>query len=184
MPRPDGNRQRVLFADEHSVFLYDRAAKKTKTILQTPELSFLWPDWLDEDHILVMCKSESDTGHLLVASVVDDSSRELCDNVCNDMPFTLSADRTLVAAVFGSGEEAADMQVGVVDIPTGDRKLMTEEPNGAGFGTLSPDGKRLAYMSPPELESDAGSPVVIYVVDLETKEKTTAWSNAPKKTEE
>lgn len=109
-----------------------------------------------------------------------------CENVYGYLPLSLSPDGKSVAVTISPDSKGKTAQVAIVDVKTGEKKILTgeafassERPDvlvtrGAGFAVFSPDGKQIAYLSPPDVDNEAA---MVRILNLETGRKITVWRN-------
>ena len=179
-PVPDSSRSQFLVSGEDGLLLFDKSTRASRA-LYTPEesddMDVWWPTWVDDNSIVFALFSDQGgkeaDGALVRYSLADNSMKVLCEHVYGWYPLSLSPDRKTVAGAYWTDEEEEILQVATVSVVTGEKKVLTDEPFSAGFAAFSPDGSRLAYMTPPTVDDHAA----VRIIDIETGRKSGVWRN-------
>ncbi len=164
-----------------------KTGKVTRVVTGFDRFTFYWPQWLDEDTMLSIRLSEKDAegeeffGTLVRHDLENRVTTALCKKAFAYDPPSLDEERTkAVVTVFTGdiekdedGESLGVWQLALVNIASGETRMLNEEPLGAGMAVLDPSGKRVAYTSPLEF----GEATIIRILDLETNKTTTVWRN-------
>ena len=126
---------------------------------------YSWPMWVARDTIIFLRKVQGDddqVARLMIGDVQKGTARELCEGVnIWDVP-SVNAERTeaaVMAFVGGAEEDAStgdayNWQVVSVNLKTGEKRILTDEPLGAGLSAYNPKANKIAYMTPPDFECD------------------------------
>jgi len=184
-PRVDENEKRAVIALDQGLCLLDLDSGSTRTLLLDPkEREIWWPAWVDDETVLCFLEeggqNSNAVGDLVTCSIDEATTRLICrDAYIGYPPYppSLSPDRkSVVTAIVrrdlgGDLEEdwRATFQAASIELSTGRLSWLTDAPFGVFSPTLSPDGKRLAYL---HMATDGG---LLEVLDLETRRRTVAW---------
>ncbi|HUT24048.1 MAG TPA: hypothetical protein VM492_06890 [Sumerlaeia bacterium] len=187
-PRVDKDEKRALIVVEYGLQLLDLDSSSTRTLIaDAKERNCWWPLWLDDETALYLLAegegNEGMIGDLVACSVDDATTRLLGRDVHIFYPPSLSPDRKSVVATVGRRNAEGDLdedwreayQAASIDLATGELTWLTDAPFGAFSPTLSPDGKRLAYL---HMATEGG---LLEVLDLETRRRTVAWRDDPER---
>ena len=189
MIAPDASRSRILLSGEGGLLLFDRDKNTSRILYRVEKETVWWPTWVDSSRILFAACPESShdpVGALVSYSLDDGTSRVLCDNVYGYFPLSLSPDGNSVAVPVSADPKGTTAQVAIVNVTTGEKRIVTgegfvspERPDvlvtrGAGSAVFSPDGKQIAYLSPPDLDNETA---MVQIVNLETGKRITVWRN-------
>jgi len=178
-PTPDSSRSRFLLSGESGLLLFDKNTRASRVLYAGAAKEFdwriWWPTWVDDESIVwAVVREEDGMGELVHYSLAGGTTKVLSDHVYGFYPLSLSPDGKSVAVTYWPDLEEENLQVALVDIATGKREMLTNEPFSAGFAAFSPDGTRLAYMTPPVIEND---PAAVRILDIATGRKSGVWRN-------
>lgn len=181
-PVPDESGSRVLLSVENGLGILD-VTKGAVEMAIRPDPSHGVGDarWLSGERT-ILCQQvsqgsiEGDLTDLCVYSLDSKTSRTLQRNLIPTFPTVLSPDRRwLAATILESGgamnyENYGDapptmMQLALINVATGEEKIVTDEIMGAGYPAFDPKGKKIAYFSPP-----VGG--FLHILDLKSTERT------------
>ncbi|MBD3266087.1 hypothetical protein GF373_05405 [bacterium] len=167
---PSGKRM-ILSKNSDSFAIYKKDGD-TFEIMQTVDLEYLWPQWIDDKHILALSSSSKsdDTGQLTIVTLpLETEPKEIASNIsAMDIP-SLTPDRRAAIVTEKVGQL---YQLISIDLQTGKKTRLTHEPAGASFGQPSPDGKQLAYFHPAESDE---KDLTARILDLESNQVHVLW---------
>lgn len=167
---PDATRSRIAISKGTSLLLLDRDNATSRVVFTQQDAIIAYPTWLDASRVafqLISLQVDEVVARLMVCSVDDGTTRVLCDSALVFCPFSLSPNRESIAFthVTGPGLDEENAQMAVVDIKSGEMKVLTDESLGAAFPVFSPDGNRIAYFGT----------ALVRILDLETGKKAAVW---------
>ena len=197
----DDARERVLFSGDlgegPGVYLVTLG---TKEVRQIASGECLWPKWLNESMIIYLQPSEDEAfgdagvfGTLVRRDLKTGTVTPLCEGVLGlDMPMLDEARSNVVvtAATERPDPEARNpleeqpglWQVAHVDLATGAKRFVSDEPFGAQMASLDPAGRRVAYMTPCLwVDEELLAFATIRIKDLETNRVSVPWRNEPER---
>ena len=164
--RPDG--KQLLCTAEHRIFLLDTKTGEEvgKAIASPEDESFMGVSWLDDTHFLYYLVDDDETASLYVRDTLGAKSRLVSGRCYFGTAPAADAAKQHVYICHVPAEADIDSvssyQIVRFNLKTGDRKVVVKE--AAINPVLSPDGKRLMYLSLSDNEEDAD----LIILDLES----------------
>lgn len=193
-PMPNTGGDKVLFVgnrDEAEVeyqglYLYDKKSGDITKLQEdgASDAFLLWPRWVGEDEAVVVSGKDSDDeeGKLILVDTGRKRTRELASRLYPYSPpaFDQARNRMIITQLveFSDDEQAQEWysawQLVAVDLDSGKREQLTFEPFGAGYPAMHPTRNEVAYMSPPDIDSDW---IFYGIRDLDARDTTFIWRN-------
>ncbi len=169
-PNVSRSGSRIVFCgqveDKVGIHVLERGSSRTWCAVPgVSDEEYSWPMWVARDTIIFLRKVQGDddqVARLMIGDVQKGTARELCEGVnIWDVP-SVNAERTeaaVMAFVGGAEEDAStgdayNWQVVSVNLKTGEKRILTDEPLGAGLSAYNPKANKIAYMTPPDFECD------------------------------
>ncbi len=153
-------------------------------LIESSEKEIWLPMWLNDNALLFLREGETDDewAELVHYTLSSKSERVLYGLVYPYVRPSLhpNGKRLLVSAIPHNRVEAmradwlSSIQLLEIEIDSGNVRQLTNETFGAALGAYNPKSNSVAYLSPPDLESNSAN---IRILNLETGEKTTVWRN-------
>lgn len=184
--------ERMLFTVDDKLCMLNIDDLSTRTLIDRSEVrskdnGIFWPVWLDNDRFIYTEQIDGVSGNLCLYDFDGATTRSLAWGASIiDAPSVAPDGKTVAVTSCGRkpGEEAdSDLpgQIYFVDIATGKKEKVTSEDFGAGTPSLSPDGKRLAYLTGIPGADDKELSPMLCVRDLETGRDTFTWRSEPER---
>lgn len=180
-PKLDPTESRVLLStEEGKLLLLELDTVTPKELLADDESAFYHPLWVDEETILYLLVKEENNddllGDLYFHKLDGTDTRLLCKDAYSVYPFGLSPDgKSAVLTVVkpdSHSDAPAPHQAARVELSSGKLEWLTDTPFGAFSPAISPDGKRLAFLTVPHEEY-----TMLEVLDIESGLTSFAWRN-------
>ena len=192
IPNPGG--AKVLFVGNHDenddeyqgLYLYDeKSGDITKLYEDGASDAFLmWPRWVGENEAVLVSgkESEDQDGKLLLVDTRRQKTKELASKVFPYSPpaFDQARNRIIITQLVESldNEQAQEWygawQLVAIDLDSGKREQLTQEPFGASYPAMHPTRNEVAFISPPDIDSDW---IFYGIRNLDSGETTFIWRN-------
>jgi dipeptidyl aminopeptidase/acylaminoacyl peptidase len=200
LPGASHDGKRIAFSCETGLYVFTKETGKATRVLDSQEKYIhYWPIWVDDQTLLFIRMvqethpdSNSGVAHseegnvefagtLMRLNLKDGSTHTLCKFVAAlDRPdFAEDGKEVIVSAAV---EDLADYpdaedcpstwQLVAVNLETGERRTLTDEPSGAGYAVCAPKGGQVAYHTPPDPEG-----ATMRILDLKTGKRSMPWRN-------
>ena len=167
---PSGKRF-LLTLDEHTLALWEAGQKDIQTLGTKSDRNLLFPQWFDDDHYLYFdTDGAHDIGNLIFDSITNPSPVILCEEVLIwDLP-SFSSDRKSLYVTQQVDQNLN--QIVQIDLATHEKKVMIQNPLGAGWATLHPSKNQVAYISET---FDDNSSSLLHIQDMKTEHDHIVW---------
>jgi len=167
-----------------SFCVYDKIADATRELFTGGDEGSLWPAWVNDDRIIYLqpVKENDSLGSLCAYSFTTGATEEIASNVYVFSQPSIRPDReSVLATVFPQGREKeieagwlSVAQIAEIRLASGEMKLLTDEPFGAGYVSICPTGNRIAFRTPIDTQKKVAA---FRILDLDKNRRHFLWRN-------